>query len=116
MWPFGTWCILPLEATTMSAEWLAISNALAEATEKIGAFAVAVHTDGRGSSSGMIWRPGVVVTAEHSLRRDQEIQVTLPGGTVASAKLAGRDRSTDLAVLKCPEATAAASLGDSLSL
>ena len=31
----------------MSAEWLAISNALAEATEKTGAFTVAVHTEAR---------------------------------------------------------------------
>ena len=100
----------------MSAEWKAISNELAKATEQAGAHTVAVHSEPRGSSSGVIWRPGVIVTAEHALRRDEEIQVTLPGGTVASAKLSGRDRSTDLAVLKCPEATAAASLGDSLSL
>jgi len=100
----------------MSAEWTAVSNELAQATEQAGAHAVAVHSEARGSSSGVIWRPGVIVTSEHALRRDEEIQVTLPGGKVASAKLAGRDRSTDLAVLKCPEATAAAPLGDSLSL
>jgi len=105
-----------MEAGTMSAEWTAVSNELAQATEQAGAHAVAVHSEARGSSSGVIWRPGVIVTSEHALRRDEEIQVTLPGGKVASAKLAGRDRSTDLAVLKCPEATAAAPLGDSLSL
>jgi len=100
----------------MSAEWMAISNQLAQATEQAGAHAVAVHSVARGSSSGVVWRPGVIVTAEHALRRDEEIQVTLPGGKVAVAKLAGRDRSTDLAVLKCAEATAAAPLGDSNSL
>ena len=100
----------------MSAEWMAISNQLAQATEKAGTHAVAVHSEARGSSSGVVWRPGVIVTAEHALRRDEEIQVTLPGGRVASAKLAGRDRSSDLAVLNCPEVTAGASLGDSLSL
>jgi S1-C subfamily serine protease len=91
----------------MSAEWIAISNAMAEATEKAAAHAVAVHTEARGSSSGVIWRPGVVVTAEHALRRDEDIQVTLPDGKVASAKLVGRDPSTDIAVLQCAEASTA---------
>jgi S1-C subfamily serine protease len=44
------------------------------------------------------------VTAEHSLRHDEEIQVTLPDGRTVPATLAGRDASTDLAVLKCTEA------------
>jgi S1-C subfamily serine protease len=39
--------------------------------------------------------------------------VTLPNGRVASATLAGRDPSTDVAVLKCPDAThAALEIGD----
>jgi S1-C subfamily serine protease len=70
---------------------------------------VAVHTEPRGSSSGIIWRSGIIVAAEHSVRRDEEIQVTLPDGKVASAKLVGRDSSTDIAVLKCEQATAPAS-------
>ena len=78
----------------MSAEWLAISNALAEATEKIGAFAVAVHTEARGSSSGVIWRPGAVVTAEHALRRDEDIQLTLADGRRGASKVGGT-RSVD---------------------
>jgi S1-C subfamily serine protease len=100
----------------MSAEWMAISNAFAEATEKAGAYTVAVHTEARGSSSGVIWRPGIIVTAEHALPRDEEIQVTLASGKVAGAKLRGRDPSTDIALLKCEEAGAAAPLGDSGSL
>jgi S1-C subfamily serine protease len=101
----------------MSADWIAISNELAETTAKIGAHTVAVHTEARGSSSGVIWRPGIVVTTEHALRRDEEIQVTLPDGKTASAKLAGRDGSTDIAVLKCEEATAApGAFGDSDAL
>lgn len=90
----------------MSAEWIAISKALAGATEKTGAHVVAVHTEPRGSSSGVMWRPGLIVTAEHALRRDEEIQVTLPDGKVVGAKLQGRDPSTDLALLKCEAAGA----------
>lgn len=89
----------------MSAELIALSNALAQATERAAASTVAVHTETRGSSSGVIWRNGVIVTAEHALRRDEDIQVTLPDGRVIAAALAGRDPSTDLAVLKCAEAS-----------
>src|SRR5579863_9997886 len=89
----------------MSKELIELSNALAQATERAAASVVALHTETRGSSSGVVWRSGIIVTAEHALRRDEEIQVTLPDGRVASATLAGRDPSTDLAVLKCAEAS-----------
>ena len=89
----------------MSTELIDLSNALARATDRAAAGTVAVHTEARGSSSGVVWRNGIVVTAEHALRRDEEIHVTLPDGRVASATLVGRDASTDLAVLKCAEAT-----------
>lgn len=91
----------------MSSQLIELSNALAQATDLASATAVAVHTETRGSSSGAIWRPGVIVTADHALRRDEEIHVTLPDGRVVPANLAGRDPSTDLAVLKCAEATTA---------
>jgi len=101
----------------MSAELIELSNALAQATERAAASAVAVHTEPRGSSSGVVWRSGIIVTAEHALRRDEEIQVTLPDGRVAAAALVGRDPSTDLAVLKCAEATGAvAAFGDVAAL
>lgn len=89
----------------MSAELIALSNALAQTTERAAASAVAVHTEARGSSSGVVWRAGVIATAEHALGRDEDIHVTLPDGRVVAATLAGRDASTDLAVLKCAEAT-----------
>src|ERR1700680_4291551 len=88
----------------MSKELIELSNELAQATDHAAASVVAVHTERRGSSSGIAWRAGVIVTSEHSLRRDEEIQVTLPNGRVVPATLAGRDPSTDIAVLKCPDA------------
>jgi S1-C subfamily serine protease len=89
----------------MSTELIELSNALARETDRAAASVVAIHTEARGSSSGVVWRNGVIVTAEHALRRDEEIRVTLPDGRVVPATLAGRDASTDLAVLKCEEAT-----------
>jgi S1-C subfamily serine protease len=101
----------------MSAELIELSNALAQSTEHAAASTVAVHTETRGSSSGVVWRSGIVVTADHALRRDEEIHLTLPDGRVVAATLAGRDPSTDIAVLKCAEASAPMSeFGDVVSL
>jgi serine protease Do len=101
----------------MSSELIELSNALAQATDRAAATTVAIHTEARGSSSGVVWRPGVVVTAEHALRRDEEIHATLPDGRVVPAALVGRDPSTDLAVLKCAEAaTAVTEFGDPTTL
>jgi len=101
----------------MSKELIEFSNALAQATERAAASVVAVHTGARGSSSGVVWRPGVIVTSEHTLRRDEEIQLTLPNGRVVQATLVGRDPSTDIAVLKCAEADNAVPLfGDVAAL
>jgi len=101
----------------MSSEWTTLSKELAETTAKAGGHAVAVHTESRGSSSGVIWRPGVIVTAEHALQRDEDLRVTLPDGQAASAKLVGRDASTDIAVLKCEQAsTSVPSFGDTTAL
>jgi S1-C subfamily serine protease len=88
----------------MSTELVDLSNALARETDRAAASSVAIHTEARGSSSGVIWRNGLIVTAEHALRRDEEIHVTQPDGRILPATLAGRDASTDLAVLKCAEA------------
>ncbi len=101
----------------MSTELIELSNALAQATKRAAASIVAVHTEPRGSSSGIVWHSGVIVTAEHALRRDEEIQVTLPDGRVVPATLAGRDPSTDIAVLKCAEAAASTpQFGDAAKL
>jgi S1-C subfamily serine protease len=101
----------------MSKELIELSNALAQATDRAAASVVAVHTERRGSSSGIAWGSGVIITSEHALRHDEEIQVTLPDGRVVSATLAGRDPSTDIAVLKCAEAgNAAPDFGDAAAL
>jgi S1-C subfamily serine protease len=65
----------------------------------------------------VLWQPNVVVTAEHTLKRDEEITVTLADGRNVPAVLAGRDAGTDLAVLKLDAGdTGAAALGDTASL
>ena len=84
----------------MANELAALSNELAGAVEQAGRTVVAVHARPRFSSSGVFWRPGVIVTAEHTVRREEEITVTLPDGKNAPATVAGTDAGTDIAVLK----------------
>ena len=84
----------------MTNELAALSGELAGIVETAAHTAVAVHARPRFSSSGAFWRPGVIVTAEHTVRREEEITVTLPSGKNASATLAGTDQGSDLAVLK----------------
>ena len=84
----------------MANELAALSNEIAAAVELAGHNVVAVHARPRFSSSGVFWRPGVIVTAEHTIRREEEITVTLPDGSNVPAVLAGTDPGTDLAVLK----------------
>jgi S1-C subfamily serine protease len=83
---------------------LALSNDLATAVEKAGHAVVAVNARPRTPSSGVHWRQGVVVTADHTVKRHQEITVTLSNGNTVPATLAGRDPGTDLAVLKLESA------------
>jgi S1-C subfamily serine protease len=77
-----------------------ISEGLATAAEKAGASVVTVRARHRVPSSGIYWRKGVIVTAEHTIRREDEISILLSEGKEVSATLAGRDPSTDIAVLK----------------
>jgi serine protease DegQ len=103
----------------MASQLVELSNALASATEQAAANVVAVHSESRGSASGVIWRSGVIVTSEHALRRDEDIRVTLADGRVAQATLVGRDPSTDIAVLKCADASnaiASSATGDPATL
>ncbi len=86
--------------TAASGTWRALSNEAASVIENAGRSIVAVHARRRIPSSGVHWRPGILVTADHTLERDEEIGITLPDGKSSMAMLAGRDPSTDLAVLK----------------
>ena len=84
----------------MANELTALSSELADVVGKVGKWVVAVDARPRFGSSGVLWRPGIVVTAEHTIRREEEITVTLPDGATVQATVAGSDPGTDLAVLK----------------
>lgn len=96
---------------------LSLSNDLAAAVARTAPSILAVHGRHRLPSTGIHWRPGIVVTAEHTVRAEDGITVTAADGRSLAATLAGRDRGTDLAVLRVPElGSAAAALGDDSTL
>ena len=94
-----------------------LSDQLADAAANAAQSIVAVHARPRLPSTGIHWQDGVVVTTDGTVRRDNDITVTLPDGRKLPATLAGRDRSTDLAVLRVAGGSLpAAGLGDPASL
>jgi S1-C subfamily serine protease len=89
-----------MEVSTQNAgTWSGLSRQITETIEAVQDSIVTVHGGGRSTSSGVIWRPGVVVTVRHGLRRSDSLQVTLRGQPIP-ATLAGSDAGTDLAVLR----------------
>jgi S1-C subfamily serine protease len=86
----------------MASALVNISNELAAIVQKISPYVVTVSARRHQPSSGFRWSPDVIVTADHTIRRDDDIHVTLSDGSTAAATLVGRDPGSDLAVLKLP--------------
>jgi serine protease Do len=82
----------------------AFSDQLADVVELAGTSVVALRARRAYPSSGLLWQPGVLVTAAHTLRRETGITAVLPDGTYAPATLAGVDAGTDIAVLRLESA------------
>ena len=95
----------------------ALSSDLAAAVERAARATVAVNARARLPSTGVHWRAGVIVAADHAVRLEEGITITDSQGRTLPAVLAGRDPSTDLAVLRvtAPE-LATAELGDPAAL
>ncbi|HTD43913.1 MAG TPA: S1C family serine protease [Bryobacteraceae bacterium] len=89
----------------MASSLVSLSNELASLVESSAAPVVAVHGRPRFNSSGVHWSPGIVVTAEHTLRHDDDIVVRTGAGDELRAEIAGRDPGTDLAVLRIKDLT-----------
>ena len=95
----------------------ALSDQIADIVARAGASVVAVHARRAYPSSGLLWQPGVVVTAAHAIRRESDIVVVLPDGSRMPAVLAGVDSGTDVAVLRLESAQGGpAQLGDAASV
>lgn len=85
----------------MSTDFATISKAAAGVVAQAGQSVVRVDARRRHPASGIVWSAdGLILTAHHVVRRDDEISVGLADGSEVPATLVGRDPSTDLALLR----------------
>ncbi|MBI4336915.1 MAG: trypsin-like peptidase domain-containing protein [Chloroflexi bacterium] len=85
----------------MANTLMELSNDLASTVSAAEAAVVRVEARRRLPASGFVWsRDGVIVTAHHVIEQEDSIVVGLPNGDAVRATLAGRDPTTDLAVLR----------------
>jgi S1-C subfamily serine protease len=75
------------------------SSDLADRIAAAAPLVVAIRT-GRRPTSGILWRPDVVIASEQMLPEDASTLQVVRGGQVVAATLAGRDPGTNVAVLK----------------
>jgi S1-C subfamily serine protease len=77
-----------------------VSNELTDIVQTLSPYIVSVRARRHYPSSGFRWSPEIVVTADHTIHRDEDISITLDDGKAIGATLVGRDPGTDLAVLR----------------
>jgi S1-C subfamily serine protease len=96
----------------------ALSRDLADSARQAGRNVVTVRGRRGLPSSGVHWKRGVIITADHTLERDNDIRIELPDGDTVRAVLVGRNPDIDLAVLEVPSAAGlpTAQLGDAASM
>ncbi|MGB3062452.1 MAG: trypsin-like peptidase domain-containing protein [Anaerolineae bacterium] len=77
------------------------SDALALTVEGTGPAVVRVEARRRLPATGIVWSAaGVIVTAHHVVEQDDHVGIGLHDGSTLSARLLGRDPTTDVAVLQ----------------
>jgi S1-C subfamily serine protease len=92
----------------MTDQLVQFSDALAARVESTKPTAVAIRLAHERFVTGTVWQSDVVVASEQSLPRREEFEIVMTGGTVTTVKVAGRDSSTNIAVLR-PQAPLASS-------
>jgi S1-C subfamily serine protease len=97
-------------SSTVNEIWEAISSHAATLAELTGKAIVAVDAGRRVAASGVHWKPGVIVTASHLVRRASEVQVILPDGSRTKGTVAGSDSTTDLAAVRIDSSSSLAIL------
>src|SRR5688572_6512580 len=94
---------LPMPEQIAANPLLALSHQLRQLAEAAAGSIVSVRSHGRAIASGLVWKPGFIVTASDALEADDEISVVAAGDRSIRAELAGRDPTTDIAVLRLAE-------------
>ncbi len=101
--------VVDMSNPTSSASNLgALSSQMADAVERAAASLVTVFGRDRQAATGIVIGDGLVLASEHTLERDDNLQIETPDGRKLAAQLGGRDSSTDLAILKVADLRAPA--------
>jgi S1-C subfamily serine protease len=77
-----------------------LSGALVARAQAAKNSVVAIRLGHERHITGLMWRSGVVVASEQSLPRKDDFELVGSNGSVLTAKIAGRDPSTNVAILK----------------
>src|SRR3981081_3973446 len=86
------------------------SSALATRAELAKNAVVAVRLAHERHITGMVWRSEMVVVSEQSLPRRDDFELVAAGGSILTARIAGRDPGTNIAILRLAEQIAAPSI------
>ena len=76
-----------------------LSSAVADIVARAAPSIVSVHSH-RLRASGFVWKPGLIVTADEALADEGDVEIRLADGSSRSASVAGRDHTTDIALLR----------------
>lgn len=87
-----------MAAETERSLWTQLSSSFADTIKALENSIVAIDSGGRSTSSGVVWRPGVIVTTHCALRRREGIKI-IHTGELLDARFIASDPTTDLAVL-----------------
>ena len=82
-----------------------LSSALADIVARTAPSVVSVHSH-RSRATGFAWKPGLIVTADETLVDEGAVEIGLADGGTAAATIAGRDHTTDIALLHVDAAVA----------
>ncbi len=92
-----------------------VSAGLGDLAERIRPSIVAVQDGRRGSGTGVVWTPDIVITNHHVVRGDHA-KLVFADGRETTGQVIGRDPHNDIAALRIDENSDAAPIGDSTAL
>jgi S1-C subfamily serine protease len=86
------------------------SSALAARTEAATNAVAAIRLAYGRHLTGMVWRSDIIVASEQSLPQQDEFELVTAGGATVAARIAGRDPSTNIAIVTPAQPIAAPSI------
>jgi serine protease Do len=105
-----------MSSTSSAGILQVLSSAIEQVAESVSPSVVSVGSDGR-NGTGIAWdSEGHIVTAYHVVRGLDEVEIGLENGQTLKASVVGRDRRSDIALLKVEGQLHPISRGDSESL